>query len=185
MYSRSNWIDNPEFGYSKLSRSESMEKIRKTSSIRNLVLLMNPNHDKMYGWNFLYLLNTPHGTVEFRRGPASGNATDVFTWIELAMAFVKASAAKGSWENLRKVPRTLKGLNWFLYNSGLSQNDLDVHDFDYLTALFRRKDMDASPSPKPLGNLSSAKREKLKRKKAEDERKNVVESKILQPPYWS
>ena len=59
--------------------------------MRDLVLLMNPNHDKMFRWNFLYLLQDNKGTVEFRRGAASTSVTDVFMWIELAMSFTQAA----------------------------------------------------------------------------------------------
>lgn len=45
----------------------------------SFVLLMNPDHDKIFGWNFFYLLNSPNGTIEFRRGAAS---TSVF-WMAM------------------------------------------------------------------------------------------------------
>lgn len=56
-----------------------MDVIQQASNIRELVLLMNPDHDKMFGWNFFYLLNSPNGTIEFRRGAAS---TSVF-WMAM------------------------------------------------------------------------------------------------------
>ena len=112
-YAKSNWMDNPNFAYSKLSRGDSIKLIEECTTMRDLVLLMNPNHDKMFGWNFLYLLSDPKGTVEFRRGAASTSVRNVFMWVELAMSFIQASVRIGLPENLAKIPRTVGGLRWF------------------------------------------------------------------------
>ncbi|KKK21627.1 hypothetical protein P175DRAFT_0532266 [Aspergillus ochraceoroseus IBT 24754] len=61
-YARSNWLDNANFGHRNLSRKQSIAVIQRASSMRELVLLMNPDHDKMFGWNFLYNLE-PRGLV--------------------------------------------------------------------------------------------------------------------------
>jgi len=53
-YARSNWLDNSNFGHRNLSRKQSIDVIQHTHDLRKLVLLMNLNHDKMFGWNFLY-----------------------------------------------------------------------------------------------------------------------------------
>jgi hypothetical protein len=183
-YSKSNWMDNPNFAYSKLSRGDSIALIEKCTTMRDLVLLMNPNHDKMFGWNFLYLLNDPKGTIEFRRGAASVRVQDVFMWVELAMSFIQASVRIGLPENLRKIPRTVGGLRWFIDNAGLPNQVHGMNDKRYLDLIFAGKRQDGTLSPKPLGNLSKEKAEKLLKKKEEDKTKNIMESKVMQAPYW-
>jgi Putative amidoligase enzyme len=183
-YSKSNWLDNRNFGYKKWSRAESIELIDQCSSMRDLVLLMNPNHDKMFGWNFLYLLQDNKGTVEFRRGAASTSVTDVFMWIELAMSFTQAALRIGLPQNLRKVPRTIGGLRWFIEKAGLLKAVSGMNDPRYLDRLFAGKHSDATISPRPLGELSTEKKKKLMKKKEEDKNKNVMQSKMVQAPYW-
>jgi Putative amidoligase enzyme len=183
-YSRSNWIDNPNFAYKKLSRAQSIDVIEQCSTIREVVLLMNPNHDKMFGWNFLYLLSDPKGTIEFRRGAASTTVTDVFMWVELAMSFIQAAIRIGVPENLQKIPRTVGGLQWFIKKADLGDSVTGMFESRHLDRLFAGKGPDATLSPKPLGELSPEKKKKLLKKKEEDKRKNVIQSKMLQPPFW-
>lgn len=118
-YGRSNWLDNANFGHRNLSRRQSMLVIQQATNMRELVLLMNPDHDKMFGWNFLYLLNNPHGTIEFRRGPASSSVQDVFVNIEVAMSFVEAAIRLGDMATLEKTPATVGGLKRFIAAANL------------------------------------------------------------------
>ncbi|CAG1979937.1 unnamed protein product [Fusarium graminearum] len=184
-YARSNWLDNPNFGHRNLSRRHSIDVIQSANSMRELVLLMNPDHDKMFGWNFLYLLNSPHGTIEFRRGAASTSSSDVFMWIELAMSFVEASIRGGRRENLAKVPATVGGLKWFIGAARLPDGVPGLYDSRYLRRLFSNIPDETFRQPVPLGRLSPAKLAKLKYKKQEDKRKTVILSKMAQEPYWS
>ncbi|OBS22823.1 hypothetical protein FPOA_09148 [Fusarium poae] len=184
-YARSNWLDNPNFGHRNLSRKESIDVIQNASSMRELVLLMNPDHDKMFGWNFLYLLNSPHGTIEFRRGAASVSSSDVFMWIEIAMSFVEASIRGGRRENLAKVPATVGGLKWFIGAARLPDGIPGLYDSRYLKRLFSNIPDGAFRQPVPLGKLSPAKLAKLKNKKLEDKKKTVILSKMVQEPYWN
>jgi hypothetical protein len=46
-YARSNWLDNENFGHRNLTRKQTIAVIQQASSMRELVLLMNPNHDKI------------------------------------------------------------------------------------------------------------------------------------------
>lgn len=62
-YGRSNWLDNANFGHRNQPRKQSTVAIQGASSMRELVL-MDPDHDKMFEWNFVYLLNSPNGTIE-------------------------------------------------------------------------------------------------------------------------
>ncbi|KAF5537693.1 hypothetical protein FPHYL_12694 [Fusarium phyllophilum] len=183
-YARSNWLDNPNFGHKNLNRRETMDVIQRTATIRDLVLLMNPDHDKMFGWNLLYLINNPHGTIEFRRGAASVSSHDVFMWIELAMSFVQASIQGGSRENLARVPATVGGLRWFIQAAKLPDRVPGLYDSRYLMSLFSDIPDNTFREPVPLGRLSSAKMAKLMCKKEEDKRKTVIISKIAQKPYW-
>lgn len=184
-YARSNWLDNPNFGHRNLSRRDSIDVIQSATSMRELVLLMNPDHDKMFGWNFLYLLNSPYGTIEFRRGAASTSSSDVFMWIELAMSFVEASIRGGRHENLAKVPATAGGLKWFIGAARLPDGVSGLYDSRYLRRLFSNIPDETFRQPVPLGRLSPAKLAKLKHKKQEDKRKTVILSKMAQEPYWS
>lgn len=183
-YARSNWLDNPNFGHQKLSRRQSIALIESVSTVRDLVLLMNPDHDKMFGWNLLYLLHSPHGTIEFRRGAASTSPEDVFMWIELAMSFVQASIQLGNPDSLTKVPPTVGGLLWFIQAAKLPDRVPGLYDSRYLDRLFSGANHDAFQEPIPLGQLSSDKMSKLLRKKMEDKEKTIVLSKIAHEPYW-
>ncbi|PYI09012.1 hypothetical protein BO78DRAFT_459563 [Aspergillus sclerotiicarbonarius CBS 121057] len=184
-YSRSNWLDNTNFGHGNLSRNQSIAVIEQASSMRELVLLMNPDHDKMFGWNFLYLLNSPHGTIEFRRGAASTSAQNVFVYIEVAMSFIEAAIQLGSPESLNKVPATVGGLKWFLQTAHLPDQLPGLYDSRYLELFFAGKADSVFREPKPLGKLSAHKLNKLARKKEEDKRKNIAMVKMLHEPYWS
>ncbi|KAM0209070.1 hypothetical protein ACHAQD_011384 [Fusarium lateritium] len=133
----------------------------------------------MFGWNFLYLINNPNGTIEFRRGAASTSSDDVFMWIEIAMSFIQASIQGGSRENLVRVPATVGGLKWFIQAAKLPDGVPGLYDSRYLRIpdkTFRQ--------PVPLGRLSPAKMAKLMCKKEEDKRKTVIISKMMQKPFW-
>lgn len=184
-YGRSNWLDNKNFGHQNLSRRQSIAIIQRVSTMRELVLLMNPDHDKMFGWNFLYLLNNPHGTIEFRRGAASTSVQDVFVYIEIAMSFLEASVRLGDVESLKSVPATVGGLQWFIQAAKLPDGIPGLFDSRYLKLFFAGKNQSAFREPRPLGILSPYKLNKLNRKKEEDKRKNVAMVKMLQEPYWS
>ncbi|ELR03922.1 hypothetical protein GMDG_06453 [Pseudogymnoascus destructans 20631-21] len=160
-YARSNWLDNPNFGYKRLSRRESM----------------------FFGWNFLYLLETPKGTIEFRRGAASTSIRDVFMWVELAMSFVQASIKHGHSDKISKIPATVGGLKWFIEAAQLPQQP-GLFDTRYINLLLDSVGPKLTREPKPMGKLSPDKLRKLQTKKDEDKRKNVMLAKISQPPYW-
>ena len=59
-----------------------------------------------------------------------------------------------------------------------------MYDPRHLDRLFTGKGQDATLSPRPLGELSTEKKKKLMKKKEEDKEKNVMQSKIVQAPYW-
>ncbi|KJX99420.1 hypothetical protein TI39_contig359g00001 [Zymoseptoria brevis] len=172
-------------GIQNLSREASLRLIESCDTSRALILLMNPDNegerDKMYGWNFLNLLQSSESTIEFHRGSCSTDAAQVFTWIELAMSFIKASITLGTPENLRKVPSTVGGLKWFITAAKLPA---DVFDRRYLDTFFGRASENAAAQPSPVGRLSADKAAKLKRKKLEDKNRSIMLEKTLNPPYW-
>lgn len=108
--------------------------------MRELALLMNPNHDKMFGWNFPYLLNNSRGTIEFRRGAACTSAQQVFVYIEIVMSFIEAPIRMGSPENLERVPGTVGGLKRFISATGLPVNVPGLYDSRYLSIFFRQQE---------------------------------------------
>lgn len=186
-YSKSNWIDNASLGRKNLSRQQSIEAIQKCSNMRDLVLLMNPphegNHDKMFGWNLLYLLSSPNGTVEFRRGSGSSSVEEAFMWAEFAIAFVMAAIRVSTpWTNMTNLP-DLGGLQNFLQSAVFAQAATPFRP-EYLHRLSNKKNLRARREPRPLGVLSPEKARKLNQKKAEDEKKNVILTKVLKPAYW-
>ncbi|POS70590.1 hypothetical protein DHEL01_v211019 [Diaporthe helianthi] len=67
-YARSNWIDNKNFGYQRLSRPQSITLLEGCTTVREVVDLMNPDGSKYFGWNFQAI--PKYSTVEFRRGAA-------------------------------------------------------------------------------------------------------------------
>lgn len=152
-YARSNWLDNANFGHRNLSRKQSIAAIQRASSMRELVLLMNPNHDNMFGWNFLYLLNSPNGTIEFRRGAACTSAQQVFVYIEIAMSFIEVAVQLGTAENLEKVPGTVGGLKQFISTTCLPNNVPGLYNLRYLSLFFSNKSNSIFCELKPLRRL--------------------------------
>lgn len=66
------------------------------STFEEVVRLMNPNSDKMYGWNLSNILDPAIGTIEFRRGTGSTSAQDVFAYIKITMSFLEAAIQLGN-----------------------------------------------------------------------------------------
>lgn len=184
-YARSNWLDNANFAHQNLSRKQSIAAIQRTSNMRELILLMNPNHDKMFGWNFLYLLSSPNGTIEFRRGAACISAQQVFVYIEVAMSFIEAAVQLGTPEHLEKIPGTVGGLKRFISAARLPNNVPGLYDSRYLSLFFGNRNDNTFREPKPLGRLSAYQLGKLKKKKEDDKKKNMAMIKMLHEPYWS
>lgn len=56
-----------------------------------MTTIVSPNNDKMYGWNFLDILDPAIGIIESRRGAGSTSAQDVFIYTETTMSFLEAA----------------------------------------------------------------------------------------------
>ncbi|KAL4791915.1 putative amidoligase enzyme-domain-containing protein [Aspergillus venezuelensis] len=183
-YARSNWLDSANFGHRNLSRRQSMAAIQNAASMRDLVLFMNPNQDKTFGWNFLYLLNSPNGTIEFRRGAACTSAQQVFVYIEIVMSFIEAAIQLSTVENLERVPSTVGLLKRSIQAANFPNNVPGLYDSRYLSLCFGNKSDNTFREPKPLGRLSAYQLNKLKKKKEDDKKKNMAMVKMMREPYW-
>ncbi|OAF56731.1 hypothetical protein VC83_07069 [Pseudogymnoascus destructans] len=162
-YARSNWLDNPNFGYKRLSRRESMVVIEKCTSVRELVLLTPTTISSLGGISSISLkpLKEPLNFVVVQQARLS------------AMSLYKIS----------KIPATVGGLKWFIEAAQLPQQP-GLFDTRYINLLLDSVGPKLTREPKPMGKLSPDKLRKLQTKKDEDKRKNVMLAKISQPPYW-
>ncbi|KUI65228.1 hypothetical protein VM1G_00039 [Cytospora mali] len=173
-YARSNWIDNKNFGYQRLSRQESITVLERCTTVREIVDLMNPDGSKYYGWNFQAIQK--YSTVEFRRGAASTSVNDVFSWVELAVSFVKASLKLQSAAGLRQYSATVRGLTQFI-ELGVVEGP-GLNDKRYFNRLLVKRGLDKSPNarldPDPVGELTPDKLKKLKQKIRLDQQMNPM-----------
>ncbi|KAL7924402.1 putative amidoligase enzyme domain-containing protein [Trichoderma austrokoningii] len=183
IYARSNWIDNRNFAGKNLSRWESIAEIQRVATIRDLVLLMNPDRDKMFGWNFLYLLNNANGTIEFRRGASCKSAQEVFVWIEIAMSFVEAAVQHGTPQELAEMTNNVGGLKKFIRKTKFEKGP-GLYEQSFLDLFFGEVDKMAFREPRPLGTLSDSELKRLKKKKDDDEKKNIAAAKMMPESYW-
>lgn len=110
---------------------------------------------------------------------------DIFISVEIVMSFLEVSVQLGDVERLKSVPTTIGGLQWFIQAAKLPDGIPGLFDSWYLKLFFTGKNKSAFCEPKPLGNLSPYRLNKLNQKKEEDKRKNIAMVKILQEPYWS
>lgn len=114
-FTKSSWLDSDHFALESRARLQSVAYIDKITDFHSLLLVMNPDNDKKYGWNF-HSIKTYY-TIEFRKPQASTMVNEVLSWAELAMSFVQAAIQHGSPHKLAKVPPTVGGLRWFLGQS--------------------------------------------------------------------
>jgi hypothetical protein len=169
-YCRSNWIDNANFGYKKLSRQGAISFLERCTTVNEVIDAMNPEGSRYFGWNFQALKK--YDTVEFRRGAASTSLNDVFMWVELATTFLRASLRTNSARDLVTFDANLEGLKTFL-SKGID-DAAGAGDSRYLAALFSGKNPKARLDPKPVGKLSPEKRKKLEKKIYLDSRSNPM-----------
>lgn len=163
-YARSNWIDNKNFGYKRLSRADSIALLEQCTTVREVINLMNPDGSKYFGWNFQAI--PKYSTVEFRRGAASTSANDVFSWVELAVSFVNAALKLRTASDLRNFAGNIGGLTAFI-EVGVVEGP-GLNDKRYFQRLLAKRGLDKTPNsrldPIPVGELSPTKLKKLKEK---------------------
>lgn len=175
-YARSNWIDNPHFGYRRLSRQQSIMELEACDSIDAVISMMNPHDSKYFGWNFLAIKK--YRTVEFRRGAASRSVNDVFMWVEFAMSFLQASLKLRNVDAFSTYPATVGGLSMFIQHAGL-QDQPGTTDSRFLDRLFANHGPGETLAPTPVGKLTAEKRKKLEKKIKADSQSNPMLTKIV------
>lgn len=111
-FSKSNWLDSDHLALQNRSRAQSIVYIDMITDFYSLLVLMNPDNEKKFGWNFLSI--EKYYTVEFRKPQASITVEAVLSWAELAISFVQAAIRHGSPQQLQDIPSTVGGLRWFL-----------------------------------------------------------------------
>ena len=68
-----------------------MDDIAACDTLAELVHMMNPNC-KYYGFNFRHVnASADIGTIEFRRGLATGSKAGALKWAEVASSFIYAA----------------------------------------------------------------------------------------------
>lgn len=138
MFATSNWIDNINFQEERITRRVAIDKIEHCATERELIKLMSPlPQERFFAWNFRAI--EKHGTIEFRKGGASVNASEALAWGEFVLLFVQA-ALRASPEAMRKVPANTTELKKFLGPDNLK----------YLKPIFSRTDGEDSRHPVPL-----------------------------------
>lgn len=118
-------------------------------SIEEVGKLIN---DKMFRWNFLYILDVSHRTIEFRGGAASISAQDVFVYFEGLLFFAKAAIQLGDPQKLQGVPAA-GGPEWFIEQAPLEQAP-SLYNSSFLDISFSGQEDNAFREPRPLRNLS-------------------------------
>ncbi|KAK2809008.1 hypothetical protein FQN50_004282 [Emmonsiellopsis sp. PD_5] len=154
-YARSNWIDNPSFGYKNLSRDQSIDYLETLTTIDQVIDTMCPNQSKYFGWNFVSVKK--FSTIEFRRGPYSATVDDVYMWVDVAESFIKSALAIQSKSQLQQNPVTVGGLETFLTRAPSTGPR-------YLSRLFAGKTLTARGDPIPVGKLTPSKQALLQKK---------------------
>lgn len=173
-YARSNWIDNKNFGYQRLSRPQSITLLEGCTTVREVVDLMNPDGSKYFGWNFQAI--PKYSTVEFRRGAASTSLNDVYSWVELAVSFVNASLRLSTAAGLGQFDSTVGGLTQFI-ELGVVEGP-GLNNRRYFDRLLLKRGLEKSPNarldPIPVGELTPVKLRKLKEKIRLDQQMNPM-----------
>lgn len=179
---KSNWLDSPCLAEEGLSRFESFAVIERAQSTSNLIKTMQKPKDKCFGWNFECL--DQHGTIEFRKPPASLTSTEALSWAELALNFIQAAIKYGTAERLRSVPATITGLRWFLGQVNIPT----ITEPSRLNRIWAGKEVHAALEPEVIpkqgSNLNLAMDERLRKKSEADEKRIRKQATSTRGPYW-
>lgn len=169
-YAKSNRFDNP-----KLAEKTDAQCIEAVNACENSVTiadLMNNDGDRYFGWNFTNLYYGQKMTVEFRRGPGVHDFGTCEAWVALAVAFIQAARRAETVMDVIGFSANVMGLRAFIHE-GLEEIGEQVEGMD---SLFDGKTGAIQTSP--IGQLSATKLEKLRQKKAKDDKKNFMVEKI-------
>lgn len=156
IFAVSNWIDNINFADPSTTRQVAMNIIDRCSRESELIELMcPPPHQRCFAWNFWALKK--FGTIEFRKGSASVNASDALAWAELTILFVQA-AVQALPESLLTRPANIEELRRFL----------DPNKLRYLKPMFNQLNGEESLQP-VLGMSGWMNMEETQQKKLTDD----------------
>jgi Putative amidoligase enzyme len=178
-FSKSSWLDSYHLALQNRSRAQSVSYINSISNFESLLLVMNPDQEKKYGWNFLSI--EKYYTVEFRKAQASTTSEEALSWAELAMSFIQAALEHGSLAKLREVPSTVGGLRWFLGQSHVP----GLNEPERLQWFWTGKDMNEFVVGLPMRLALSREEEKLlEMRRKVDMGHIVLMTQTKRMPYW-
>lgn len=169
-YAKSNRFDNP-----KLAMKTDAQCIEAVNACENSVTiadLMNNDGDRYFSWNFTNLYCGRKMTVEFRRGPGVQDFGTCEAWVVLAVAFIQAARRAETVMNVIGFSANVEGLRAFIHE-GFDKIGEQIEGMD---GLFDGKTGAIQTSP--IGQLSATELEKLRQKKANDDKKNFMVRKI-------
>ena len=127
--------------------------------------LMNNDGDRYFGWNLTNLFKM---TVEFRRGPGVQDFGTCEAWAALAVAFIQAACRAETVMDVIGFSANVEGLRACIHE-GLEEIGEQVEGID---GLFDGKTGVIQVSP--IEHLSATELEKLRQKKAKDDKKNFM-----------
>jgi hypothetical protein len=178
-FAKSSWLDSDHLALQNRSRAQSVAYIDNISNFESLLLVMNPDDERKYGWNFLSI--EKYFTMEFRKAQASTTGEEALSWAELAMSFIQAAIEHGSPAKLRQVPSTVGGLRWFLEQSHVP----GLNEPERLQWFWTGKDVDEFVVGMPMRLALSREEEKLlEMRRKVDKGHIVLMTQTKRMPYW-
>ncbi len=159
IYVSSNWIDNAMFKKKEITRRVAIQMIEACKNEGDVINLMCPEpQNRYFAWNFRAMKR--FGTIEYRKGSPSVNASEALAWAELTILFVDA-ALQSTPKSLAPIPANVRGLKGFLGADKLK----------YLKPMFSRMNGAESLQPQLLIYNNLEEEEMLQRKLGADEEK--------------
>lgn len=171
-YAKSNRFDNP-----RLSGKTGQEIFKALDSCKHavdVVDLLNDGGDRYFGWNLTNLYVGRIQTVEFRRGPGVKTYGQCVAWVEFVVRFAQAAFGVST-SKLLQYSQDVDGLWKFIKENSHSP----TADLDIIRPLFH--DKSGSLTPKPVRDLTEAEQQKLEKKKAQADQKNLITMKMR---FW-
>jgi len=169
-YAKSNRFDNPKLAMK--TDAQCIEAVNACESSVTNADLMNNDGDRYFGWNLTNLYYGQKMTVEFRRGPGVQDFGTCEAWVALAVTFIQAARQAETVMDVIGFSANVEGLRAFIHE-GLEEIGEQVGGID---SLFDGKTGAIQVSP--IGQLSATELEKLRQKKAKDDKKNFMVKKI-------
>ena len=165
-YAKSNRFDNS--GLRGKSGQEIFQAIDNCTHAVHVADLLNDGGDRYYGWNLTNLYYGRIQTIEFRRGPGVHTYGECVGRIECVLWFARAALSVSPSE-LQQHTQDVAGLRGFITKNPAANVDI-------LHPLFGGHS--GSLTPQRVGDIAPAKRQKLERKKAQADAKNLISLKM-------